>query len=361
MRMLVVLNENPVGSHADVRRGLLTLKSRSHLDEYVIYPFSARLSSGTSPAAIEEEIIAAAADLEATAVLWCHTQGLDVATATFSRVRSLPSRPVHGYWEGDMYQWPYKPFPPAARRVACACDVVFIPGSSSFLLGLRRSGCGDVRYAPLPADPDRFGHSAHLRQTESEFDVVFVGSNPTSRIPLKTMPGARWRGQLVAMLEGKLGRRFAVYGHGWRGPCAHGPVPKEGQAEVFARSRATIGNNNLHAAYYFSDRLPTAMSCGAVTLHSWEPGFDQVFGHDAPLRFFCSTEGAWEAVRRVLETDDADLEKERLRARDLALARFTISHVQDYIVEVMRELWQARRTGVSPRVVLNPWLHREQL
>jgi hypothetical protein len=361
MRLLVVLNENPVGSHDNSRRYLATLKSRGTLDDYAICPFLARLSSGASSREVEEEIIETAADLAATAVLWCHTSSLEVTAATFSRLRRLPGRPVFGYWEGDMYQWPYKPFPPPARRIACACDVVFLAGSSSLLHNLRRRGCGDIRYAPSPADLALFGDAILLRQTEPEFDLVLIGNNPKSHIPFKTMPGARWRGQIVAMLERKLGQRFAVFGYGWRGPCAQGPVPMERQGEVYARSRAGIGNNNLHAAYYFSNRLPIALSCGAVTLHNWEAGLDQVLGHDAPIRFFRSTGEAWEAVRRVLEADDADLQKERLRARELALARFTFTHVQDYMVAVLRDLWQARQAGAAPRAILNPWLGREQL
>jgi len=175
------------------------------------------------------------------------------------------------------------------------------------------------------------------------------------------MPGTKWRQQLVAMLERKLGRKFAVYGYGWRGLCAKGPVSKDGQADVLGNSRATIGNNSLHAAYYFSDRLPTAMSCGAVTLHSWEAGLDEVFGQDAPIRFFRSTHEAWDAVSRLLETDDADLNKERMRARDLALEQFTYAHVLDYMVSVLRVLWQSRQAETAPRVIPNPWLGREQL
>lgn len=361
MRLLVVLHADSADSHADSRRALMTLKARGVLDDYAVYPFLARLSSGTSLREVQGEIISAAAELRATAVLWCHTSRFEVPEATFARLHDLPDRPANGYWEGDMYQWPYKPFPPAAKRVARACDVVFIPGSSSFLQSLRHYGCQDIRYAPSPTDPGRFGDAIQLRQSEPEFDLVFIGNNPKSRLPFKTMPGTRWREQLVATLERKLRRRFAVYGVGWHGPCAQGPVPHERQGEAYARSRAGIGTNNLNAAYYFSDRLPVSLTCGAVTLHNWETGLDRVFGHDAPIRFFRNTGEAWEAVRSVLETDDADLQEERLRGRDLALARFTFAHVLDYMVAVLRESWQSRQTGTATRSVPNPWLGREQL
>lgn len=361
MRLLVVLHENPVGSHADLRRALASMESQGSIEEHSIFPFLSRLSSGVSPRAVQREIVAVARDFEPTAVLWCHVGRFHVTQETWASLRGLPSHPVNAYWEGDMYQWPYKPFPTAAMRVAQASDVVFIPGASSFLRSLRRCGCRDVRYAPLPTDPGRFGHAIHLRRSDPEFDVVLVGNYAASRIPLKTMPGAVWRRRIVKMLERKLGRRFGVFGYGWNGPCAQGPIPHDRQGEAYARSRSSIGVNNLSAAYYFSDRLPVSLTCGAVTLHNWECGLDQVFGQDAPIRFFRTTDEAWKAVRAVLDADEVDLRHERLLGRQLALARFTFTDVQTYMVDVMREIWQSRRVNLPPRTITNPWLHREQL
>lgn len=248
MRLLLILHENPEGDFDDWRHALSTLKARGSLDDYAVYPFRARLFSGASTHEVAEEIVATALNFDASSILWCHTGDLEASAATISRLRNLPRRPVFGYWEGDMYQWPFKPFPSAARRIACASDVVFVPGYSSFAHSLRRSGCRDVRYAPLPTDEGRFDTAFRLRKQTTEFDVVMIGNRNTSRAPLRSMPGARQRVRLVRLFERKLGRRFAVFGHGWKGQSAQGPISFREQGEAHAAGRIELGNNNLHAA-----------------------------------------------------------------------------------------------------------------
>jgi hypothetical protein len=361
MRLLLILHEDPTGSFDDWRCALLTQKALGSLDDYAVYPFRARLRSGASIQVIAEEIIAIALDLEATAILWCHTDSLEVSATNISRLRGLPSRPVLGYWEGDMYQWPYKTFQDASRRIACASDVVFVPGYSSFTKGLRRIGCRDVRYVPLTTSEARFGDAIGLRKDTTEFDVVMVGGCHMSRAPLKSMPGARQRVRLVRLFEKKLGRRFAVFGRGWKGKCAQGPIRYREQGQAYAMGRISLGNNNLHAAYYFSDRLPIAMTCGSLQVHNWEHGFDSVLGESPPLRFFRDTEDAWLAARRLLETSDADIQQEGSYAREIALGRFTLTHVQRYMIDVLSELWQSRLVGTVPQSVANPWLGHTSL
>jgi len=359
-RMLVVLHEETTGSHADSRRALAGLKSDGALEDYVVYPFLARLAEGAAARHVHDEIVTAAADLRATCVLWCHTGRFVVPERVFLSLRGLPHRPVQGYWEGDMYESPFKPFPHPARVVARSCDVVFVPGASSFSRSLGRWGCADVRYAPSPTDPGKFGHAFELRRGTYDHDVVLIGNRVWSRVPFKTMPGARRRARLVRLLERKLGRRFAVYGAGWRGPSAQGPVRHDEQGVVYARSRMSVGVNNLAAAYCFSSRLPISLTCGVTTIHNWERGLDVIFGRDAPIRYFRSAREAWNVVRRLLEVDDRELEDERVRGRELALARFTFAHVLGYVGEVLDARWAAQQGGVA-RPVLNPWLGREHL
>ena len=195
---------------------------------------------------------------------------------------------------------------------------------------------------------------------ECEFDVVMIGNRPTSRVPFKTMPGLRRRTELVRMFEAKLGRRFAVFGLGWRGPCARGPVQFTQQGVVYSKARFGVGINNLHAAYYFSNRLPIAMSCGAVMLHNFEPGMGEVLGAGSPVRLFRTTTEAWRIVAELLTADDADFQPEREAAREIAFARLTVTRAQAYMLDVLDSVRQSR-AGCRPSAVLNPWLGGEQL
>ena len=345
-RLLLMLNEDVEGSHDDVRCALDELIAAGRLAAYRVYPFPARLAQGLRPREIAAEIIVEAADLSPTVVLWSHTLHLSVDSGCLERLRSLPSRPAMGYWDGDMYQTLCKPFPRQALELAQACDVVFLPGLNAFVHSLRRCGVKDIRYVPLTTDLGRFGGAFGMRDGRAcEFDLAMIGNCRTSRLAFKTMPGLRWRIELAQMFEAKLGRRFAVFGHGWHGPCAQGPVEFAQQGAAYSTARFGVGNNNLRAAYYFSDRLPIAMSCGAVMLHNFEPGLREVLGAGSP----------------VLTADDVDYQDERQAAREVASARLTMTHAQSYMLDVLGSVRRWRAGSPAAATVVNPWLGGEQL
>lgn len=363
MRLLVLLNENPAGAHDDVHRALGRLVAAGRLEDFAVIPHAARLADGTDEKSIAEEVLTTARSFEATAIICSHTGSLRIEDHVLDRLRSLRSRPVMAYSDLDMYHWFCKPFPRAALRIAQRCDVVFVCGDSDYVKSLQRHNCSDIRYIPLPTDEVRFpmpSATSGLKR-EYDYDVVLVGNRVRSRLPLKTMTGAREREQLVALFTRRLGRRFAVYGHGWTGTSARGPLPFEAQGRAYRSARLVLGNNNLHAAYYFSNRLPIAMSSGCVMVHNWEPGLDTVFGDQPPFHLFHTPQQAWQAASRLLHSDDAKLDEQRNTAHDLALRRFTMFHVQEYMVRVLRSIRQARDGGDNAVPVRNPWLGGERL
>jgi hypothetical protein len=359
----MILNENPAGAHDDVHRALGRLVASGQLEGFAVIPHSARLADGVDERAIAEEILTTARSLEATAVIWSHTGSLRIDDGLLDRLHSLPSKPAMAYWDNDMYHWFCKPFPRAALRVARHCDVVFVCGDSAYVDGLHRRGCADIRYTPLPTDEVRFPMPAAVTasQRQYEHDVVLVGNRVRSRIPLKTMPGARERERLVALFTRRLGRRFAVYGHDWTGLSARGPIPFLEQGRAYRSARLVLGDNNLHAAYYFSNRLPIAMSSGCVVVHNWEPGLDTVFTEQPPFHLFRTREQAWQTVSRLLSLDDAELDEQRSVAHDLAVGGFTMYHVQEYMLRVLERRRQARDGHENADHVSNPWLGRERL
>ena len=361
MRLLLMLHENPAGSHDDVHRALGRLQNQGTLEAYSVYPYRARMAAGLSRAAVSTEMLDVAEELQPSAILWAHTGDLQVSQTTLDRLLALPSQPVMGYWDGDGYDRFYRPFPRPAREIARRCDVVFVQGLNDIVDSLRRAGSTDIRYVPGCTDDVRYGGALALRQNrDPDYDVVMIGNRKTSRIPFLSRPGARWRAEIVDMLDHRLGTRFAVFGKRWRGPYAKGPIPQAEQGVAYATGRVAVGVNNLHAGYTFSNRLTVAMSCGALIAHNWEVGFDEVFGKSPPLRFFTSTEEAWAALRALLDTDEADLWPERERAREFALSRFTMFHLQEYMTSVLDAL-RAARAGAGVPAVANPWLARERL
>lgn len=360
MKLVVALNDVERGAHVDYHEGLARLRGEGRIDAFEVVPHVALRNEGHSDAAVVGMIETAATDLEADLILWCHTGELVVPDAVMDRLRMLPSPPVMAYVEGDMYQRFYKPLHKAARSVMCASDVVFVCGGGALVDQLARAGCHDVRYVPLTTDDVRFG-ADRPPGSEPDFDVVLVGNNPRSRVPFKTMPGCRWRARVVKMLEKRLGARFGVFGYGWDGPSAQGPVPFDEQGRAYHRGRVSLGINNLHAPYYFSDRLPISLSSGVLMVHDREAGLDEVFPQRvASLMFPPDEESVWSSLRRALELDDAALREAELEARGVALGRLTTYHALGYVLDVAAEITARRRdAGVQP--VANPWLSARRL
>ena len=185
-----------------------------------------------------------------------------------------------------------------------------------------------------------------------------IGSRMSSKLPFKRMPGSSMRRQLAARFTSRFGSRFAVFGSGWTGPSAHGPVPYAGQAEVYGRSAAVLGCNNLYAKYSFSDRLPIALQSGRPLIHEFVEGAQEVFGVDSGVRWFRSIEEALHLTEEILNNPEQALVQAE-RARLLAEDRFTTYDALGYMIRALNS--KRRSCGGAGEIVDNPWIGRTNL
>ncbi len=362
MKLLLVLNENPAGSHDDVHRALARLVEGGELQSFYVYPYLARLADGLGDNEMLAEIQKMAEEYRPTAILWSHTSTLHVSEDIVKGLRDSSSKPIMGYWDADIYQSPYKPLPKAVINLVKLCDVSFWPGYGEMIETLRALGCIDMRYVPLSTDELRFG-AVRPKEATFDFDVVMVANYVSSKIPWRTFPGSRWRKELAKYLFKKLGPRFAVFGYGWRGTYARGPIPFKEQNKIYHASRITLDVNNLHARYYFSNRLPIALSSGATVVSNHEEGIEEIFNQLQNPAFFRTTEQAWGIIERLLAKDQDELDDMALETREFALSRLTKTDIMKYIVSVLRsyKLAQDKKNGAIIQVAVNPWITIDQL
>lgn len=305
-------------------------------------------------------VLRGARRLEPDAILWSHTSDLTISGSDMGALRSVASRPAIGYVDWDLYQRFYKPIPRATRTAMALSDVVFVCAGGPLVDDLVGAGCRDVRYVPLTTDSVRFAADRQVGSAP-DFDVVLVANYARSRVPWKTMPGCRWRAEAVRELDRRLGSRFAVFGAGWSGRSAQGGVPYANQGLVYQQARVALGMNNLHAPFYFSDRLPIAMSSGVFVVHNWEAGFDKFLPEGVRSATFSHERGGlWQAVRRALEMEDDRRRELELESRRVALASLTTYDAFAYMVAVLGE---RRRHGeaAADSAIANPWLGTARL
>ena len=362
MKLLLMLNENPAGSHDDVHRTLARLVEEGELQSFYVYSYLARLADGLGDNEMLAEIQKIADEYHPTAILWSHTSTLDVREDIVKGLRDLPSNPTMGYWDADIYQSPYKPLPKAMINLVKLCDVSFWPGYGEMIETLRALGCIDMRYVPCSTDEHRFG-AVRPKETIFDFDVVMVGNYISSKIPWRTFPGNRWRKQLAKYLFKKLGPRFAVFGNGWQGKYSKGPIPFKEQNKIYHASRIALSVNNLHAKYYFSNRLPISLSSGAIVVSNHEEGIEEIFNQLQNPVFFRTTEEACDIIERLLAKDQDELDDMALEAREFVLSRLTMTDIMKYMISVLQsyELAQDKRKGNTVQVTVNPWITIGQL
>jgi hypothetical protein len=178
----------------------------------------------------------------------------------------------------------------------------------------------------------------------------------TSRLPWRTFPGSKWRKEAADYLYQKLGNRFAAFGNGWDGPYAHGAIPFTEQWKAYHAARIAIGINNLHAAYYFSDRFPICLSTGVIMVHNYEQGIDEVFRDVGYPYFFQTTEQAWSMIESLLRMSDEELDSLAKVFKQFSLERLSIKCTLQYMIEVLKDYKTARETGAPVYVRPNLWI-----
>ncbi|MCZ7663145.1 MAG: hypothetical protein M5U22_09560 [Thermoleophilia bacterium] len=340
----------------DWYHALERLQQEGIVESFCVVPYLARLNSSLTVDEIADEVVAGAHEVRADIVLWAHTQGLHSAANCAARLRSVGVAAI-GYWDGDWYH-PYRnPFPGECLALCSVSDVAFVQGDGLLVGLLHRAGCEDVRYVPASTD-DRF--VAQPARSEYDWDLVMIGNRISSRLPFKDMPGAILRRKLVRMFERRLGNRFAVFGHGWTGASAQGPVDYEKQAEAYGLGIASLGCNNWFTRYYFSDRLPIAMASARPSIYYQGEGYDEVFGSDAGVFWYRDLDTAWKQFLAVSADPDAALERAE-RARNIAVSGFTTYRTLIYMLDVLAAHADAETQGVAVRPVPNPWISRSTL
>lgn len=242
--------------------------------------------------------------------------------------------PTVVYWEGDAWGG-RKPLSAGSAAWLAHADTVFSVGLGEQAALLDRHARTPVRYVPnvLPGQ---------LLDTEEDpvpgigrtaFDVAQIGNCYMRFGVLELVDGARERARLVRGLRSLPGCRVALYGSGWRGRAAQGPIPFGRQLAALRDARVTVGWN--HYQRYrgvFSNRLPICMYAGRVHVSSRPPGVDWLPGPESGLHLVDSPAQAVDRVRELVHADPGELHAAGLRARRWCRDRLTDFHALLYML-----------------------------
>jgi hypothetical protein len=300
LRFLYVPNESGDFRQLGFRRPLANLVDAGLIASASVFSLQWRMRNGGDPEQHRQDLIARVRDFQPDFVLMQHLGSTGLTDRHFSAMRASSSFEFV-YHEADPYSRFLHPLPRSARAAGRAADVTFTVGSGVFADNFRRAGATDVRWASHVFESERYRRtnigSDHVRS----HDVVVVANRNKPRF--RGHPNWRDRIAFVSHLQERFGDRLAVYGNGWTGPGAMGPVDPTSQ-DVAIRSAWISANWDHYAAepYYFSNRLPISLAAGSIHATTHHPGYDSLFPEETKrfLIFGKTGRGLGDAIERVL-------------------------------------------------------------
>jgi hypothetical protein len=321
--LLFLPNEGTEGDQVGPREAFAEMAAQGLLSRLEVYSYlveASRHGAETALDRLRERVATARPDV----LLWQHVSDFPVTSRHLATLRAASPHTHLLYHEGDVYGRWAKRFPGPTRVLMAAADTVALVGAGEYAALARSAGARRVIYSPQSADTRRFG-TPWTPTAARDFDVVMIGSRVTSRRPWGRMPGAASRERLVQTLGRSFGNRFAVFGHGWAGFAGdHGPLPFSRQEEAHRRAWVTVSWDHFDTVErYFSDRIPISLLSGVPHVTNHQPGYEQVFGPEAPLSWAQDVNGLVAEVERLLALGGEALNELGRRAQAYARERFT--------------------------------------
>jgi hypothetical protein len=305
MKILYVPNEWGAARQSGMRRALATLLDHGLVEDVRVYSLLWRLREGGGKEAAFG-LLDLAREYEPDVVLMQHLGGTGLDFEFFQAFRAGGSFRLI-YHEADPYsRWKHR-LPPEAQAAGRYADVVYTVGKGVFRDNFTRSGSADVRWCSSVFDPGRFGRST-IPDVDRPFDIVMIANRSTARTPFTGHPNSRQREQLVRLLQRRYGERFAIFGKGWDGPSAKGPIDYSKQnAAIHSGWISANWDHYANEPAYFSDRLPTTLATGSVHVTTQHPGFEEIFPESNPfIKFGASPKEIVSVIEEILCALDPD-------------------------------------------------------
>ena len=345
-RVLYVPNEAGNFRQDGFRRPFADLEKAGLLEAVSVFSLQLRIKDGGDPEEHRQELISRVRDFQPTIVLMQHLGATGLRSRHFAQMRSAASFELI-YHEGDPYSRLLHPLPLSARAAGRAADVTFTVGTATFAENFRSVGAADVRYSPSAFEPERFrAPSSEVR----EHDIVIVANRNRPR--LRGHPNWRERIAFVTYMQDRFGGRLALFGNGWEGPGARGPVDFSKQDEAIKSGWITANwDHYAGEESYFSNRLPISLASGSIHATTSHPGYDRIFsGVSGDFITYASThEVLADSIEEILDRTSVE---ERLqmgdRAREFAYENF---RQDDHLVKMLN----FRTTIIDPQTSKLLW------
>jgi hypothetical protein len=335
MRILVMVNDSLKKEQIAYKRPFQDLRDSGLISEFKVLSPALSIEVGNDISDVRKEMLAEFKQILPDIVLVMHPQKMAITNRLIAEMRKLREFKLI-LWEGDPYSMFRKQPSISQIVVARNADVVFTVGTGWFKRNFELYGARDVRWIPHCFEPDRMPPSGQIDLKTNSFkhDVSMILNKSIHKF--RPAPGWKARREFVQLSQAAFGDNLALYGKGWEGQAAKGPLPFDDQYRAVTEARITANWDHYpKEPNYFSDRLPISLAGGSVHATTFHPGYEELFDeHSTPFLLFEKSPSALVSrIESFLDsTSDDEIIELRLRAKDYEHKNF---RQDDWIVKML--------------------------
>lgn len=350
----MITNEPTIGDEPGFRDALEKLTARHEIDAWAALEPRAWLRAGLSwPECVTRTVQSTHTFSPDILIILspgtCPWQGAEVTTVLGAAGGDVSLL----YWEGDPWGG-RKRVNDSMDNWAARADILFTVAGGKQARRLADGGARDVRlvlqtYCHVQYAEALVWSDSRTDLIDRPVDVISI-CNSAVRWPLVPagVPGARQRRRLVKSLQGERRIRFGVYGRGWSGATALGPIAYGNQVKAMRQSLITVNWDHFPSLPgYNSDRLPISLLAGRVHVSTRHPQTPWLPGIESGLVLAKSPHAARSAVVELARRSPEELLELGQRAHQWVLGRLSD-------VESMRFMLASATTTVLPPPS-DPW------
>ena len=276
------------------------------------------------------------------------------------KLRGLPSHPtlVSSSGDGLSVGWLLPYYPASFKQCASVSDLVFSTQMGPASEAIQSWGAKYVILLPNSMCQVRFFSTAiDLPSHQFDFDVSFIGSRNTGRLPIsRNFWLGRERSELVRRLDQRYGKRLGLFGHGWNGlPSWQGPTAFKDIQNTFRRGRVCVDANPYSQYDYYSSNRPFfAIASGVPTVMLSVPRLDTILKPDWHCYYAHDVSSVIAQCDRLLNSDPAGLYKQSAQAAQDISRRHTQYHRMKFLVQTCKK-YQNNGGTLSPQSLEFPY------
>ena len=322
MNTLLFINSSE-GSQEGVEDGFIHLEKTKKINElkWFYYQDYARNNKNCN---IQKKMFEVAKSFQPKIIVLFRIMNFPVSDKFFLSLKNLESKPTIVYHEEDMYGGWSKPMTKSMKIAFKNADIVSISGLGKWY-GNAIKYNKTVIYTTHSNCLFRNSQKIELAKERSK-DILFIGNRVRSRLGnIRRLHGAKNKEKIVRDVGKHFINEFALFGKGWDNFTGNkGALDFYKQVIVCPKYWFHLSYEHFpEIPYYFSDRLPIALSLGQIYICHLHEGYEELFKNTDFIYFYKNKDEAIDILNYLKSLNNEQLYQKSVNAKKWANDNFS--------------------------------------